>query len=378
MAIKIQDYLEVSLFFNNKEFPLESGSLNVLKIQECTKLALPTIYISVSDAANLLLESGLSDGTVITVIIKAKGQLLHKMSFLLYSYEQFWSGNCYTYEIDGYLCFPKFWAGTQEFPYSGTTSNIAKQIAQVCGLKFDGDSTSDNRYYCGLTHKYRDAVKDLAESAWGGERACYKASVTLDGVLKFKNVMNLNKVVACLDSNPLPGEKEGDEGKIPTYPILDFSITSNSGAYNASGVYQATVQAQSVAQPSEEVKNITVNTGVRNPNVNMKVRNAVGKGMNIFSPISTVETGNSTSKARYYNKRFSNMFSVEGKFISEYPTQLTLFDVFSFVPISPRDNVVLPIAGQYILCSRTIQIEQSNYMEIIVGTRMGTNGKEIS
>lgn len=377
MSLKIQDTLEVTLYFNDVEYPLETSNLNMLKIFESTKTTLPTCYLSISDGINFLLGTGLSDGTVITIIIKAKGTLLYKMAFLLYSYEQFWSGNCYTYEIDGYLCKPKFWLGTQEFPYTGSSSEIIKQIANVCSLTFDGDNSSDNRSYCCLSRRYRDAVKDIAETAWGGNNCCYKVGVTLNGVLKFKNVMALNKADAILDSNSLPHNKKTDDGEIPVYPVTDFRVTSNGGLYNASGVYSASVQAQSVAQPVEQVDKMTVNTGCRNPNVNTSVSKSMGKGMNIFSPICTTETGNLNSKAKYYNKRLSNMFSVEGKFICQYPTFLTLFSVVNFVAISPLDNVSVPISGQYIVCSRTIQIQNSNYCEVIIGTRMGTNGKPI-
>lgn len=369
MGFKVKDKLEVTIYFNNKEYPLDIGNqLNELHIAESTKTILPTLYMSITDGAGTLIKSGLTDGTTIDISIVVEGSVLYECHFILYTYSVKFNGSSYTYEIDAYYNSPKYWAGTLEAPLSGTSSGILQEICRRCSLKYEGDKTNDSRSVYALNRSYKAVTKYIANTAWGGGVKYYCVGITFDGKMIFKNVLEkVTKPTWVFSAFEFPDAKE-DNGVI----ISSYYITSLSGSLNSVGGYKTYKVIQSVVENPSVLKEVTFFKNTNNADVNLETRKTAGKNLIIFSPILT-ETNSYHEKAKYYSQRAEKILSYEVTFMTLNPTKVSLLDSISFFAKMQSGDSDPIASGNYIISSRAIHILGNQYTETFTATRMGSN-----
>ncbi|MGF3867594.1 hypothetical protein ACQX8V_14345, partial [Staphylococcus aureus] len=146
MSFAIKDRIEVSLFINDTEFPLEAlNVLHFIHIAWTTRALVPTVHFSIFDATHTLDSVPLQDGIPIRVVIRAYQGQTQTFNFRKYDHKKTNMGNGFAYEVDGYLDFPKYWTGTSVAGLRGTSNDVLSQIATTCGLQFDGARTSDSQ-----------------------------------------------------------------------------------------------------------------------------------------------------------------------------------------------------------------------------------------
>lgn len=369
MGFKLKDELELTIYFNGEEYPLDSGnSFNELRLSESTKLILPTLYLNIVDSANTLLDKGFLDGTIIKLCILSKGKVLQELEFVLYSYRVSYNGGAYSYEIDAYLNVPKYWCGVLMNPLQGSSSSIMQQIAQNCGLVYEGDVSQDRRSVCSLNTPYWQLARKVCNTAWGGNQACFHHGVTLDKVLRFKNIMRISKVTKTLKAFNAP------EGK-DELSISSYFCTSNSGSLNRAGGYREILVIQSVVENPEVIKEISIKTDSNNPDVSASIRDQIQRGYIRFSPISCSLGDNNLNKGKYYSGRIDKIFSYDISMQGTEPTKLALFDLVDFVAKGKDETPDSVVSGKYILTGKTITIQGAVYSETYFATRMGTNYK---
>ncbi|QBX06672.1 hypothetical protein H1O16_gp259 [Burkholderia phage BcepSaruman] len=365
MGFAVNDRLEVSLFINDQEFPLDSlNVLHFLHIAWGTRGLVPTIHLSVFDAQHTLDAVPLQDGIPIRVAIRAYQGQTQTYNFRKYDHKKTNTGNGFTYRLDGYLDVPKYWLGTSVVGIRGTSNEVLNQIATSCGMKYEGVSTADSQLWLPRNRTYAEFARHVADAGYATDSSYMEMAVTSYGAIRYLDVNALPQTTTKVTLGQFV------QGSLTA---ADYKPHARSGMNNKMTGYQNTKHSQSL---SGDVLNSAASTLVFNPDssaplFNAKVREDAARGYQTFGGIDVGNTHANYDKALYQNLRYSNLFSLDVEFLMASPTTFEPMDTFSFIVDQETNLVDRAYAGTYTVVARAIFITGATYAEKILGTRSG-------
>lgn len=367
MGYALQNRMEVTLLINNSEFPLDSiNFLYFLHIGYSTRMKLPTVHFAVADARHALDVIGLQDGTPITVSIRAFNSDTKIFNFRKFNHKKFFNGECFVYEVDGYLNSPLYWAGTAVGGIRGTSSEVLSQVANTCGLVYDGITTSDSQLWMPRNQTYGEFVKATSSRGYLTDNSYMVSGVDASGTLKYRDVNNLPGPSATIVLGQMvPGQ----------YIAAEYKPVTSSGLNNKMQGYQNTRFDQSIVGPDASTAHsqITFTPDVTQPLFNANIAQQIGSGYRSFGGLDMGNSHASYEKAYYQNQRYAAMYSMAVEFTMITPTDLTLFDKFTFSVDTESHKTDSAYAGVYTVASKALYIQGAAYGEKILGVRNGVN-----
>lgn len=332
-------------------------------------MKLPTVHFAVSDAQHTLDKVSLQDGIPMTVAIKAQSGQTKYYSFRKFHHKKVFNGTCFTYEIDGYLNYPTFWTGTSTQSIQGPSSDVMQQIATTCGFQYNGVTTNDTQVWVQRNRTYGEFAKTITERGYIDDGSYLVSGVDPTGTLFYKDVNNLapskiNIVLGQLISG--------------SYTAMEYHPIANSGLTNKMQGYQHTRFDQSMVGSTAEslstsYDQITFTPDVPGYYVNQTISQQISTGYKSFGGIDVGNTHDAYEKAIYQNRRFASLFSLGVEFIMYTPTELTLFDRFTFAVDTESQKQDVPYAGTYTIAAKAIFITGATYAEKLLGVRQGVN-----
>lgn len=363
----VQGRLEVSILINQAEFPLDTQNLlHFLHIGFSTRFKLPTVHFAVSDVQHTLDTISLQDGIPITIAIKPmQGQTTY-YNFRKFHHKKVFNGKCFTYEIDGYLNCPLYWTGTTTAGIQGTSSDVMQTIATNCGLQYNGVTTNDSQLWVPRNRTYGEFAKAVASRGYISNSSYMVNGVDAAGTLFYQDVNNLPSSKANIVLGQLV------QG---SYTAIDYHPIANSGMNNKMQGYQHTRYDQSLisATPSQSYDQISFTPDAPGYFVNTAISQAITTGYKSFGGIDVGNTHSMYEQAVYQNRRFASLYSLAVEFQLYTPTQLTLFDRFTFSVDTDAQKQDVPYAGVYTIAAKALFITGANYSEKLLGVRQGTN-----
>lgn len=368
MAYRVQDRLEISLFFNNREYPFEKlNTLDFMHIGVGTKVGLPMLHLSLTDNTNFFnKEQDLADGALIAIIITAQGMTAKKSyAFRLHSYREQYSGGGFRYQIDGYLDAPMFWNGRTTTPILGTSFDALKTICGQTELNLDGYQCNDTQLWRPQNYTWMDFSRKISERGWLSDTSCMQLGVELDKTMIYRD---LNDLVP--PSHTFITYQYTDN----TIPVVDFQVKTNSGFNNkTTGYWDKTIQQSVYANGSQAYDKLTFTPNTKVPLFNEKMKTAVKQGRVKFGPIDCGNVHESYEKALYQNIRYANLFSFGVELLTLFPTDVRLMDRVVFNCQLSSENTSKAYSGVYTVSSRAIYVQGANYYEKISAVRHGIN-----
>src|SRR5580698_3197952 len=124
MGYGVNGRLEISIFINGTEYPLDPGT-NLLAFLHCgwtTKTFLPTFHFKLLDTMHSLDQIELQDGIPIRIVVKAGATSTRTYNFRKFHHTKQFNGTNFEYEVDGYLDAPRYWSGTALAGMRGTSN----------------------------------------------------------------------------------------------------------------------------------------------------------------------------------------------------------------------------------------------------------------
>jgi hypothetical protein len=367
MAYIVADRIEVSLYIDNQEFPLDSlNILNYLHIGWWTRGLLPTVNLSVFDARHTLDLVPLQDAIPLRITIKAyQGQTM-TFNFRKFNHKKEFMGNGFSYIFDGYLDSPKYWSGTSLGGIQGTSNDALSQIASTCGLKYDGQSTNDSQIWMPRNRTYGEFAESISRRGYASSTSYMELAVTSDGVMRYKDV---NSLPAPQTTIILGQFQQG------ALTAADYQPNAQSGLNNKMTGYQNTRYAQSMTGPTLSSANSTLQftPDSRSPLFNDAMQAGVQRGYQSYGGIDVGNTHENYETAVYQNMRYANLYSLDVAFLLNTPSALQPLDTFTFSVDQEVNKTDVAYAGTYIVVGRAILVQGANYAEKILGTRHGTD-----
>jgi hypothetical protein len=369
MAYSVQNRIEITVFINGVEFPLDAlNVLNYVHIAWTTKTILPTFRLGVFDARHVLDKMELQDGIPISVVIKPLGMQSVTFNFRKYDHKKSFTGSGFTYDMDGYLDFPKYWAGTSLAGFQGTSSDALSNIASQCGMKYSGVSTSDSQLWMPRNRTFGEWAQTIKRRGFVSTTSCMAMGVNADGSLIYRDITQL----------PAPQQTiilgQYQQGAMTA---VDYLPKASSGMNNKMTGYQNTRTQQTIMSTSALTTSnntVTITPDVTSPLYNTTVKGLVDRGYQSYGGIDVGNTHANYEQALYQNLRIGNSYSLEVEFLMQSPTSLSLFDTFTFAVDQEMNQQDAPYAGTYTTIGRSIMVSGAQFAEKILGTRMGTNG----
>lgn len=367
MGYAVTDRIEISLFINNIEFPLDSlNLLNFLKIAYTTKGILPLCHLSVFDARHTLDQVQLQDGIPLRITVKALNTPTITYNFRKFHHKKEFNGNGFIYEMDGYLDFVKYWTGTSVGGIRGTSSDTLAQIASTCGLGFDGASTNDSQLWLPRNRTFGEFANMIKRRGYASDGSYMELGISPDGVLRYKDVNNLPPPVAKV---VLGQYVQG------AYTAVDYSPKAKSGITNKMTGYQNTRFDQSMvgASLSSPNANVSFVPDSKSPLFNTTVASDVARGYVTYGGIDVGNTHDNYERAIYQNMRFANLYSLDVEFLIQTPTPFRLLDTFTFAVDQEVNKQDVAFGGTYTIAGKALFVTGTTYAEKLLGTRMGLN-----
>lgn len=367
MPYSVQGRIEVSVFINNTEFPLDAmNTLNYLQIAWTTRSILPTFRLGVFDARHVLDNLDLQDGIPIRLVIKPMGLDSVTFNFRKYDHTKTFNGTGFSYEMDGYLDFPKFWTGTTLNGVRGTSSDALSSIAQQCGLKFDGVPTSDSQLWMPRNRTFGEWAYAIKKRGYASDSSYMELGINPDGTMIYRDISQLPAPEKTI---VLGQYKQG------AMTAMDYQPHARSGLNNKMTGYQNSRYAQSMtgATQTTAYNEVTVELDSTSPLYNKTVQDLVQRGYQSYGTIDVGNTHDNYERALYQNIRIANTYSLDVEFLMQSPTNLGLFDTFVFSVDQETNKQDAAFAGTYTTVGRSMVISGSQFAEKILGTRTGLN-----
>jgi hypothetical protein len=368
MPYSVQGRIEVTILINGTEFPLDAiNTLNYLQIAWTTRTILPTFRLGVFDGRHVLDNLDLQDGIPVSIVVKPLGFNSVTFNFRKYDHTKTFNGSGFTYEMDGYLDFPKFWTGTTLAGIRGTSSDALSSIASQCGLTFDGVATSDSQLWMPRNRTFGEWAYAIKKRGFISETSYMELGINPDGTMVYRDVTQLPAPQVTLILGQF---KQG------AFTAMDYMPKARSGLNNKMTGYQNTRYQQSmVIADSLSTPNSTVDIqpDTTAPLYNKTVQGLVQRGYQSYGGIDVGNTHDNYERAMYQNIRVANTYSLDVEFLVQTPTNMSLFDTFTFSVDQESNKQDAPYAGTYTTVGRSMLITGAQFAEKILGTRQGLN-----
>lgn len=367
MAYIIQNRIELSIFIDDKEYPLEdTNQLNFLHISQQATTFFPTCCFQIVDNARILDIIGLQDGIPIRIVIKQGENSNQTYNFRMRHRLKQTNNPIPTYTIDGYFDSPMWYAGTTNRNIRGTSGEVMEYIASMCGLNYDGVVTNDSMLWTPQNSKWHQFAKDTTLNAYVNDQSCMCFALDLDGTLLFRDINNLtdNRIQIVANQN--------QDNAITSIAHSDIA---QSGFNNAiSGYWNTRISQSATADDSHtKIDQLQFKSDSRSPLYNKTVKNDVRAGSVRFTPIDVGNLHPNYHKAAYQNNRYRNLFSLGQQLLLTQPTKFRIFDSINFSVQKEDQSQDVSASGNYTVSGRAIMVQGSNYGEKLVVMRHGTN-----
>ena len=368
MGYKLQEKLELVIEFEYEqayvEFPFDTNqnTLTELSMCESTKFIIPTLYLQLEDGAGFFKQCPLVDGQRVRISLSVKGQVTNSRVFRIYSQSVMFNGISDQAKIDGYLDCPVYRYSSSCQGYNGTTANVIEQVASQCGLQADVIPTSDKQVWMQSNRTYSDFVTYLTCHGYAGANSYLVSGVTLDRILKYRDVNNIKD-----DPFNLIVHNSRD-GYIT---CTDINVSSNSGLTNGFGGYASTMVNM---LDSVERKDLTVKKNNRTLSINTDLVREI-KRSNIHYSLYRADLNPNYWDAEYQNDRYARLYNVTASMIITMPSEIHILSSLNLAIFDQTggDKVNAKDSGLYIADTKTVYIRGTNYAERITATRMGIN-----
>lgn len=367
MGFLVSGRIEVSVYINDVEYPLDAiNLLNWLHIATTTRHSLPMLGFQVDDVRHSIDTVGMLDGAPIRVVIKPNGKNSRTYTFRKFDSSRVFTGSCWRWTIYGYWDAPLYWAGASVRAIEGTTNNVLQEIANTCGLKYEGTNTNDSQIWVPRNRTYRTWAKDIVNHAWVTNRSCMVSGVDLDGTLRLLNFSDLpepqiNILAYTYAENALTAS--------------DVQVSAASGLNNALTGYNSMRVVQSViADETRQVLNeLLVTPNVKNIHFNRELKAQLGRGAVRFSPIDAGNSHENYERASYQNIRYRNLFSYGVDALMVDVTNVKLGDKVNLAVQTETLKQDVPNSGVYTVTGHAIYVQGANYSEKLGMARHGDN-----
>ena len=347
------------------EFPcVDACMLSELNMTESVKFHVPLLYLQLEDGVEFFNQFAFVDGCRIRITILMGGKPFQGTVFRVFNHTSTLNPTGQTIKIDAYLDCPIYWFSSSCKGYRGSSAQVIREIANLCKLGCEADSTQDSQLWMQGNLSYAEFVRYLTQRGFAGKGSYMMSGLTLSSNLLYKNVNKISdpqvKVAAYTESSGF-------------FKATDMNIYSNSGLNNGGGGgYASLMRKQDVSGEDATYSKLNVTMKESNINFDTTLASDVSRSKVNFSYFNPDQSMNYWEGV-YQNDRYSRLYTVNVDMIIDSPTPLTLLSPFSLSAYQSQGQIDAKNSGMYIVDTRCLIIRGNKYGERISACRMGVN-----
>lgn len=367
MGYILNERLEVSIFINDNEYPLDRlNLLNSLHIGTSVRGSVPLLSFQITDVQRALDQIGLIDGSPIRVVIKPNGQQTRTYNFRHFNHVRPQGGASFIWTIYAYYDNPLYWNSTTSVGIRGTSNDVLSEIAKTCGLQYDGTASNDNQLWMPNNQNYRSWAKSICDLGYVDDTSCMVLGLDLDGTLRYKNVNKLPTPT----KNVVAYQKQAN-----AYTAVDMQLSTSSGFNNAVTGYQNLRMAQSSIGDTTQtaLSDLSFTSDSKTPLYNQQLKAKLNRGPVRFGPIDVGNSHENYERSSYQNLRYRNLYSFGLELLIQDLTNFQLMEQFTFSVQKEDTSIDNVNSGVYKISGHSLYIQGSNYFEKLGIVRNGTN-----
>ena len=371
----ISGYYAIDLRFNNQIINASSATSRGIFIMQNVQALLPSCRIQFGDPSGQALSNQiLMDGTAIALTM-GKGledsKVATPSNFIMKGMPDPARPGVGQPDmvIRGILKGATKYLAQLDKAYSGPSSDVISQIAELCGLTPDVDATNDSMTWLPQRSSRGLFAKLVAQHGWIDDSSCMSLVVREDGTLRYKNVTTIIKGKPVATFYDIVKPSSGT-----AHQILDHRVISKAAVFNSLASYGTT--SITVGQDGSTTKYDSVSATRLSNNLSMSptVKTDSKSVGSRYVPSDLGNCHDQYIKAEHQNIRLRSLFSFDVEILTDEETSLGLLDL---VQIDIRDSATLDtndaVSGNYIVTGKTRTISGNRYMEKFLLSSQGPN-----
>lgn len=375
--------LSYRLFIGKDEQPWEENgaSIREFTIFHRYEYAVPVLDIVLEDSANRIGNTiHINDGDPIK-LEWGFGEHQFTYNFRVAKMQQSADNNTYNYKILAWEDRIKWFVDGNTKSYSGTSSEVLEKIAEECGLKFDGDKTTDKMTWLGNADRTHVFAKKIAKRGFAGDDSLMAVHCS-HGVLRYKdlNAIDTNKpLIVFVQGQGVIRSIQVAGNQSIAFPITSYKLINKGGVFNLINGYKAVNEDQGIEKDGTKTENAPVRQRSGETSHNTDVSDQITTPRIDTGEIKTDNTHDNYNKAKYQNKRGGQLLrNAVIELTTNHLTNLAVFD-----PIWARvssvnagvtgytENKNGAYDGPYIVYTRNVYVTGNTYAEKIIASREG-------
>lgn len=319
---------------------------------------LPVLNFTFKDNVGLIKKMNVVDGDTVSVDIGIPGIFIYEnLPFRIQgSPKGIPTDSSISYSFKAFLDNLSYVRKIQDEAFKGTSTGLAEKIASKAGLKFNGDAASDSMTWLPNRMPLSSFLQMMGQKAWASNKSGFIIGVDDTQTLHFKD---LNKLAAASATKTFSSNPE--EG----IAIRHWKYDPKDGVYNHLKGYGSTSVGMKEDGTVEELNKIAMRSfggGVGGDFVKGLLGDIGGRVQHLG--IQSGNVHNNWNKAIHQNSRLKSLFACDLVILTDYPTQVKLFDKVKAIPYDPASyEVVDQLVGDYIVTSYTKTIVKQQYYE---------------
>jgi hypothetical protein len=366
MALAIADRIYLQVVINGVEIPLEQNTIGYLHIVESVRIYVPMMSMKINDITKFLTRNNLLvDGALIGITIDIENTR-RIYNFRLFSFNEIIANGSTSYDIKAYLSVPRYWTESSVSSLSGSATAALQAIADSTGLTYDGITTNESQLWLPMNRKYCEFAKSIVDAASTSPSSCIKLAISTDKTMLVRDVSKLLTA-------PVTQSFSNTDNSVNSSLITDYEALNKAGFLNASTGYSNFKTNQSFIRDDEEIKDVTFTKNSQKTMMNSSIQRGVGQNRVSFSPIDVGNVSLTYERAKYQNRRLSNLFSFGLNFVTPRPVVSQLLDVVGVDISKPDLDGVAQYSGKYLLTTKVTYIKGMNFFHKCEIYRHGLN-----
>lgn len=360
MAYELANRLSLKILFNNEEFVFDrANSLDFIHMSCSTRIAVPMLHMALQDNVDSLSESKhLCDGSLIQITVSdASADFSTTYAFRYNTHKRVPNSGGYRYEIDGYVDANTFWHSSVTEPKKGSSYKVINEIADDCGLKFDGDQTTDAQTWFPRNIPFHEWARQISERGYRSDTSFMQLGLNFDKTLVYRD----------LNENVEPALKfTHAEFKAGFLTATDIQPSTKSGTMNhysgyAESLVEQDLENEDLYKVHDKIQ-ISKKASEGKLMLNSKIKDAVKQARVVFAPIDVGNVHKEYERALYQNRRQNNLHSVAIDLVTKEATKAKLLDKVA-VNADKKEGYLQTYSGDYRICSRVVFIKGNEYYE---------------
>ena len=368
----LENQMGIELKVGGENIPLGPGNLESISIMQNMQNISGVAEFAITDTMNKFENGIFSDQAPVELALGPAfdGQIPPTQSFRLFNIQEVFPTTSGTsIKFTAVFNAPELFRKPMSKAYKGTSAEAIGAMARDAGVQFETTGTADSMTWLPNSRPFGQAMRKIADHGSAGGTSAMHLTMGTTGDGQWK--LMYKDLIAQLQSegkakfislNMFTGEG---------FPIFHVKGRNHSGTLNSQlsggSIIQTKLSGKTEIDSLFEAMQSTAKL-----NINMAVKDAIGKLPPLVAPFDGGNTHKDYTKAQMQNEKLKGTLSGFLDCVTNYFTNVAVMDPVD-VLLGNGEQINQVLSGRYIVNSRTQFVKGHLYREKLTLASQGSN-----